>query len=951
MTNKKFGKILIFTVFFLFTLGYGLSADALYRDLDESIPMDPQLVKKTLDNGLTFYVKENSKPENRIVLRLVVRAGSILEEESQRGLAHFLEHMAFNGTTNFPGNSLIDRMELEGIRFGADMNAYTGYDNTVFMLDIPAGRDDLLDTALLVLSDWAEGITNSIEEIEKERGVVIEEWRKSRGADERIGEIQRKAIFHASRYADRQPIGELEVLENFTRDDIVSFYKDWYRPDLMAVIAVGNFDKSVIEEKIRERFSSLPLQKLRKKRLEYPVPGRSSDAASIVVDSEASSAEIKVIYFLDNIEQNSVRDYRNNLMVSLYLSMLNNRYDERRQEKNPPFINAGAGFGSLTADRAVFTAVCTADPGNLNSGIEALASELSRLRDHGFTDPEFRRAKDRYVKFMEQLFLEAGNTHSETLASEYARNFLDGEYVPGIKHEYELTLELIRGIDIDEVNSLSRFFIRDEGALVMLSAPESPAGADSLPSEETLLASYRKALETQYPPYVDDASDDDLIGIQPQQGGERAKPERHDEANGIKYYSLSNGASIVIKQTDFRNDQILFSAFSPGGHSLVSDDEWITANLAAGIVSRGKIGNYNRTQLDKHLEGKIVSLAPFIGETSEGFSGSSSVSDIETLFQLMYLYFTGIEKDHDSFDSYISRLTIYMMNQDADPDVVFGRKLMTILSSGHPRGRPFDSSIIPEIDLDTAYSVFKERFANPGDFTYVFTGSAGPEVILPLAEKYLSMQASEDAVMSDRNETWKDLGMRLPAGKVSESILMGKEDKAQVALVFKGSFDWSRENLLLLTALAEAADMRLRNVIREDEGGTYSISVYPSVDKYPVSQYQITVYFACSPSRAEGLKEIALKELSSLSEMVPEGAVQKFRNASVLELQRQLKENSFWLAAIKDSEFDNSGLEWLDSYKAMIEKITPEDIMKAASLYLDTDSIIDLTMYPEEMKK
>ncbi len=947
----KMKKVLTKKTFILFSLltllvVKNLFGQQLYKNLDEVIPTDPSITIVKMDNEFTYYIKENHKPENRIILRLVVNAGSILEKENQRGLAHFLEHMAFNGTKNFPGNSLVDLLEKEGVKFGPDLNAYTSFDSTVYMLDIPSGREDLLDSALLIMFDWASGITNAIDQIQKERGVVIEEWRKSKGADERIAEVQRKAIFGNSMYSERAPIGTIEVLENLNQNDLVSFYNDWYRTDLMALIAVGDFDKKVVEKKINERFSQLAEKKLRKKRIEYPVPDKNINSVSIVKDSEAVSAEIKIIYLLDNPGESTVGDYRNSIISSLYVSMLNDRYKERMQETDPPFANASAGIGKLVLTKSGFTAMCTADSGNITGGMTALVEELSRVKQYGFLESEFERAKDSYLKFFHHLYLEAANTRSETLASEYTRNFLEGEFVPGIEKEYLLTMDLIKGITLDEVDMLTDYYIKDNGAAILISTPENSEVRESEVDEDMILGIFNTVLEEELEPYVDNLYDGDLVDNMPAPG--KATFEKSDEKNGISYYTLSNGSRLVIKKTDFKNDQILFSAFSLGGNSLASDDEWVSSNFATAIVSKGKIGGRTKVQLDKTLQGKVVNVSPYISETSEGFSGSAAIEDIETLFQLVYLYFTEVEKDKNAFDSYISRLNIYMKNQDLSPDVVFGRKLLTILANGNSRGLPFDSSSISKIDIDQAYNFFKKRFSYPGDFTFIFTGSADADIIIPLAEKYLAYTPAAGSLDQTREKMWKDNGQRYPEGNIKETLYMGKEEKAQIALSFKGDFNWSRENLVLLNALTATADIRLRNVIREGESGTYSISVYPIANKIPFSQYQIIVYFVCAPERAEALKEIAINEISALSGKVPEGTLVKFKNSSLLDFQKQLKDNGFWLSIIKDSEFDNSSLNWINLYQMMIENVTEQDIMKAAALYFNMDSMIDLTMYPEQ---
>lgn len=951
MKIGKGKKIILIVLFsFLSILHWSVAENFDFAD-KTVIPLDPELVKETLPNGLTYYIKENKKPEGRIILRLVVNAGSILEKDDQLGLAHFLEHMAFNGTKNFPGNTLVDLLEKEGIRFGPDLNAYTSFDSTVYMLDIPAldendnTREDLLDSALLILRDWADGITNSQEEIDKERGVVIEELRKSLGANERIGEIQRKAIFGKSRYAERNPIGTLEVLENFKREELVSFYEEWYRPKLMTLVAVGDFNGEAIEKKIADIFSSLTDRGSGKKRTVYDVKGQRKNRVSIATDSEAVSAEAKIISFIKRDNEKTVGDYRNNIVSSLYFSMLNKRYNEKRQEKDPSFIQAGAGAGNLVRKAAIFSATSVFDPDKTESALTAFIGELARVQQHGFTEGEFSRAKDSHLRYMEQLLKEADNTRSEILAAEYSRNYLDGEYVPGIEMEYRITEKLINDISLENVNALSKKYIKKNGVLILLSAPQS--AASSLPNEKKLVNIYKEALATKYQPYEDNMIDEELVDNLRMQG--TAKLVKEDKQNGIEYYTLSNGANIIIKKTDFRNDQVSFVAISKGGHSVVPDEEWVSANFAASVVSGGFLGNFNKIDLNKYLEGKIVSVAPYIGETSEGFLGQSSLPDLETMFQLIYLYFTSIKPDSDSFDSYMSRLGVYLENQDVSPDFVFQRTLMSMLTSDHLRGKPFDKTVIPEIDLDSSYKIFKERFANPGDFTFIFSGSAGADEIVPLAEKYLAFSVSPQSAVG-AEETWVDRGIRAPTGKVVKKIFMGKEELAKVVLVFNGNFNWTRENAVLLTALTHAADVRLREVLREEEGGTYSISVYPEIDKYPVPEYSITVYFACAPERAEELKKLALKELESLAETLPDDITDKFANSTIQSFDKQIKENSFWSSVIMESKFDNSDLSWIDNYKEMVKNVSPEDIKKAATLYFNPDRMVELIMLPETAK-
>ena len=936
---RKYLLLAVFAFIFVFS-GYVLDFNT-----ETGLPLDPAVEKGVYSNGLTYYIRENKKPENRIYLRLVVKTGSIMEDDDQQGLAHFLEHMAFNGTKNFPGNSLIDFLEKAGVRFGPDLNAYTGFDKTVYMLDLPADKPETVELGFKVLSDWAANISNTPEEIEKERGVVIEEWRKDKGAEERISDASIQTIFKNSRYADRLPIGKIEVLENFKKETIDRYYNDWYRPDLMAVIAVGDFDSAEMKKKIDNYFGRMSLRKFRRKRIIYDIPERKGTDYLIIKDKEASSAQVRVIFLHDKFSEKTEEDYTENIKRGLLSIMLNSRYDEIRQQKNPPYLKAGAGFGNVSLTRSAFSLYCTPDEKDILKGVDALYGEIARLYQHGFTESELERAVSRYYRIMENSFQERDNTYSPAFSEEYTRNFIENEYIPGIEYEFDLFKKAVSDITVEDINSLTGKYITEDNRVVILSAPEKEGVL--VPDEEELENRLELVLNKDYEPYQDDVKSSPIVDEDELPPPGNIVSEEYNKDFGYSRYILSNGAEVIIKETDFKEDEVLFTAVSRGGDSKVSDEDWPSANLAAAIITRGGAGDFSRIQLDKKLEGKIVSLSPFIEELSEGFSGSSSVEDLETMFKLLYLYFTEPRKDLESYDSYISRLKIYLANQDVKPDVVFAKTLRKLLTGGHKRGRPFDLDFINDVDLERGYSVYKERFSDPGDFTFIFTGSAPKEKILEFALEYIApLENSPDYKIGER-ENWTDTGMRLPDGTAEENVFKGLDEKSEVALIFKGAYEWSRYENLIIASLAEAADMRLREVIREGEGGSYNISVYPSLRRFPEPEYQLIVFFGCSPDRVEELKKTVFEEIKKLKEKISADILLKIKEANYQQHDKNVLENSFWDSALSEAELSGGSLEWISQFKDMVGRMTAEELSKAAEKYFDTESYIDVTLYPE----
>ncbi len=913
-------KKLFVLIFFFFTLTF--------LHAGELVP-DPAITIGKLDNGLTYYIKKNTFPENRVYLRLAVKSGSIDETENQRGLAHFLEHMAFNGTEKFPGNGVVDFLEKNGVTFGPDVNAYTSFDRTVYMINLPAASPEITDRIVEILSQWAGHITLDSSETEKERGVVLEEMRRGKGADERISRFHTENLFKDSVFQDRDPIGDETVLRSFSHQELESFYKEHYRPDLMAVIAVGDFDEKEMEKSIKKYFS--PLKKgtpVKKPGKEVPVQDKVISA--VYKDKEADATAFTAYFRLPHKSVVTEQDYRETVVRNLFSTMLSGRYSELRNSQDPPFVSAHAGFSSLFDTLSFFTVSAVLRNDSVLPGAERVTEELARVLDHGFTPGELSRAKAQLLSMMEQAYNEKDKSPSAAFAAEYIRNFLDNETIPGIEKEYEIYAESLPAITLEEVNSLRSFLAEEKGLILLLSGTEK---ALSEISGDILLDAYRKTLTADTAPYSDNVPDEISAGTLPPPG--KTDKIRTDDKYGITTLRLSNGARVIVKPTDFRNDQILFSASSDGGNSLVSDDEWASSLVACAVAASSGIGEYGKSEMDKLLMGKNVSVAPFIDSYHEGFTGSSSTKELETAFKLIYLYFTQPRFDKAAYGSYMERLRNVIMNREATPNDALAKAFHEIIYDGHNRGRRLDSSVLNEISFEKCAGIFKERFADPGDFTFVFVGNADVQIIREFSEKYIGSVGSVK-----KREKWADDGKRITEKGYDREIYSGRDDKSQVLMVIKGKGGGSLKKTVETDALAYILDMRLREKIREEMGGTYSISAFPSFITEPENEYLIYIMFGCSPDRAEELKKSVIEEIGRLSEEIPEEYLEKFKAARITEYENSLKENHYWLNAIGQDNYK-------EDYKDKIMKLKVRTLQKKAGKILDTSDMLVLTLYPE----
>jgi zinc protease len=904
------------------------------------LPLDPALRTGRLANGLTWYVRPNGKPEKRAELWLVVDAGSMQEDDDQRGLAHFVEHMAFNGTRHFAKQELIDYLERIGMRFGPDINAYTSFDETVYTLTVPTDDAQIVDQAFLILEDWAHGVLFEGEEIDKERGVVLEEWRQGRGADARLRDKQLPVLFHGSRYAERLPIGDERILLHAPHDALRRFYADWYRPDLMAVIAVGDFDPAEIVARIERGFGSLPRPAEPADRGVHPVPDHAETLTSIETDPEATTTEVSIYYKREVPPDGTVADYRRILVEGLYHAMLNDRLDELRQRADPPFLSAWSGSGRMVRTREVAYQSAVVEEQRLAHGLEALLTEVERVDRHGFTATELERTKRRTLRGIEQAWRERDKQDSSRLASEIVRNFLVDEPMPGLDVELELAREAFPGIGLDEVNGLAREWITERNRVILASAPRKDAVR--LPTVDALTALFEAVEARPVEPWVDQVRDEPLVGSPPAPGTVVARSTIAEL--DVTEWRLSNGVRVVLKPTDFKNDEVLLSGFSWGGTSLVSDADWASAEFASAVLSAGGLGRFDSVELEKVLAGTVASASVGLGETEETAGGRASPEDLRTMFELLYLSFTAPRKDEAAFGAWLQRTRAWIENRRARPETVFSDRLSEVLSQSHPRRRPISEELLDAVDLDRALAIHRERFADVSDFTFVLVGNFDPAAIEPLVTTYLGGLPA-----GGRSETWRDVGVRTPAGVHEFDVRAGLEPKSQVRITFTGDAVWSRETRHDIASLAAALRIRLREVLREDMGGTYGVGVSGSIGRRPREEYALSISFGCAPERVDSLVAAALAELAAFQASGPSPEVAaKVREGQTRQYETDLRENGFWRSALASYYREELDPRLILAYPELVASVTPERLREAARLYVDTSRYVKGVLYPEQ---
>lgn len=910
-------------------------------DLKKPIPFDPKVRYGKLPNGMTYYIRKNEEPKKRAELYLINKVGAIQEEDKENGLAHFTEHMAFNGTKSFPKNELVNYLQRAGVKFGDDLNAFTGQDQTVYQLPVPTDSADIFNKAFVVLEDWAHNITMEGTEIDKERGVILEELRGGKGAQQRMRDKWLPILVGDSKYGKRNIIGTEDILKNFTHETIRNFYKTWYRPDLQAIAAVGDFDIDQVEKIIKERFGAIPAAVKPKPLGKFPVADFKGTRVAIVTDPEQPYMIAQMITKLPKAEEKTMGDVRESLKRNLFNQMLQARLQELTQQANPPFLFGGAGYGGFIGDYDSFTNIAVAKDGNLEMALKAVVSEGIRVKNFGFTATELERTKKQILASVEKGFKEKDKTKSANYVREYMSHFLEESATMGIEGYYAFVMEQMDGIKVEEVNALAAKYLTSDNRTVLVLASEKDKA--KLPNEATVLEWVNSAGK-DVKAYEDKVVNKPLVENLPKAGSITSTKQIAEI--GATELTLSNGMKVVLKPTEFKNDEILIGARSQGGTSLYDDKDFMSAGLSDAVVEESGVGEFNSPALKKYLTGKVVNVSPFVSENEEGFSGSCSPKDLETAMQLIYAYFTKPRKDDDIIKGFMTtqRSAIQNMTASPSPEKVFQDSLSIILGNNNFRRRPISVERWDMANADRAYAIYKERFADAGDFTFFFTGSFKVDQIKPLLEKYLAALPTQN-----KKESFRDLGIRSPKGRLDKKVYKGIEQKSQASLIFSGDYEYNDDNNWQLDALEEILNIKLIEVIREKESGVYGIGARATYGKIPVPRYNFRIGYGTGPERVE---ELGTKTLAVIDEIKKNGATQvdidKFKAETRRSMEVQMKENGFWqgqlINAYTNGEDPKSVLDW----EKQLNKITVSSTKATANKYLNDANFIKVILLPEK---
>ena len=931
--NKKFFFILAGFLFFLF------SAQA--QNLSDTLKPDPSVKIGKLANGLTYYIKQNKKPKDRVSLRLVVNAGSICETKEQQGLAHLIEHMCFNGTKHFKKQELVNFIEASGVKFGAHLNASTSFDQTIYKLQMPTDRESLLDSAMLVLEDWAHNVSLEGSEIDKERGVVKEEWRLGLGAQDRMRKKYLPVILKGSRYAKRIPIGTMGVIDTAHYQTLRNFYHTWYRPDLMAVIVVGDINVDQMQKLIEKHFAGLKNPKNEQKRIVYGVPGNKKPLLAIEADSEATNSQVVIFYKHPRVANPTVKGYRNDLRDKLFDAMMNARLREISQKPTAPFMFAGAGYSSFIGRTTnAYLGFAVAKDNQVLNSMKVLLDENMRVRDFGFTATELERQKQNLLRQYEQLETEKNKQNSRLFVQEYINNFLTHEPIPGIEEEYKLAKKLIPTITLQEEDNLSKEWVTDSNMVVLALQPQKKG--IHIPTDEQVMAVIDSSKTAKLTPYVDKVSKAPLIEHKITSGKIVSEQQ---VGNQYHKWVLSNGIEVFFKTTKFKNDEILYKAYSLGGSSLIPDDQVIISSVLSNVVEQSGLGKFSEVELNKKLSGKIVSLSPYMQALTQGFNGSASPKDLETLFKLQYLYFTQPRKDRSIFAKVIDDQKNRVKHLSDSPQMVFYDSVYQTASMHSPR-----VIVIPTVDQinsiwqSEVYRIYRTQFQNPAGFKVFLVGNIDTTKLKPLVEKYLaSVPVTKEPLK------WKNVSTNFPEGKTDVVVHKGSEPKSSVVLMMKGKYKYDFENNLLMDALTQALDIELREVVREKESGTYGIYISPSVRLYPEQKYTLTLGFGCAPKNVDHLVKSVFGVFEKFRKEGPDAlTLKKVKETFIRTRQSDSRENSFWIDKIIGTQFEGSKIRTQSEYDAAVNSITKAKIKKVAKKYLTLDHYVLGVLKPQK---
>ena len=910
----------------------------------QQLPVDPQLRYGKLANGLTYYIRHNAQTKDRADFYIAQRVGSMQEEDSQAGLAHFLEHMAFNGTINFPDKDLINYLERIGIRFGENLNAYTGFDETVYMIkDVPVTRPEVIDTCMLALYDWSNGIALKGEEIDKERGVIHEEWRTRGNAQMRLWEKQFPVMYAGSKYADRLPIGKMEVVNHFKHDELRSYYKKWYRPDLQAIIIVGDVDAAKVEADLKKLFGAIPTPVNPAKRELANVPDNNDPIVSIATDKEAAQI-ILFLYFKHKIY---TENYKNTApaLVKDYITqvsglMMNERFNEITQKPTAPFIYAGANDGKFMVAKTkdAWTVVSVAKEGSIDESLASMARETERVKTFGFTASEYDRARINVLKRYESIYNERDKRKNNQYSQEYINHFTDGGYIPGIEVEYDLMKKVAQSVPVTEINKYISGIITDKNIVIALTGPEKEGLV--YPSKEELLQTFLQAQQEELEAYKETLSDEPLVANLPPAG--KITSIEKDQQFGTTVLTLSNGAKVVVKQTAFKADEINMKATAPGGKASFGAKDFTNLKVFNEVAEVGGLGKFSTTDLTKVLAGKNLSSTFTLGANERNIIGHAAPKDLETLFQVMYLQFTEPRVDEEAFQSFIGRMKSSLLNAERNPMYIFSDSVLSVVYQNNPRQTKITPQALDDVDYKRIMQIYKESFAGAGDFVFSFVGNVDLEALKPLLEKYLAVLPTQSTMPNMVDNTYYSLY----EGKKSEIFERQMEiPKATVANFWSATMPYSLENSIRIATLKQILDIVYVETVREEEGGTYGVGVSGSISDFPKGLTMLQSMFDTDPAKRAKLNKIVIDELNKIATNGPDiEAFNKTKENLLKKHAENLQDNRYWLNVLNNYFYKNFNSE--ATYQTLVEKMTPESIQSFTHDLIKQGNQIEVVMEP-----
>ncbi len=917
-------------------------------NLNDPIKADPNVTIGKLDNGMTYYIRRNTYPKDRVEFRIAVNAGSNQENDNQQGLAHFTEHMAFNGIEGFPSNSVVDHLRSKGVVFGADLNAYTSFDETVYMIPMPLDDPGNIDLGLKILRGWAAGLLFDHKEIDEERGVIIEEYRLGLGADDRMRKEYWPVLMKDSRYADRMPIGKLDILQTFDYQVIKDFYHDWYRPDLQAVIVVGDIDVKEVETKIKTMFGNIPAKQNPRKKEIYGIGSNEDPLVAVCTDKEATGNEVMLIRKHPHFAMKTIGDFRKQLCIDLYNTMYDARFAEMTQDPKCPFLYASAGYGNFIGNTDMYGSSASAKENRIPDALRVLMQEDYRVLKYGFLQTELDRAKEDLLERYDKAAKEADKTESARFASQYINNFLREDPIPGAKRENNYAKKLIEGITLDEINALAKNWVTPENTVAIVTAPDKEGV--SVPTKEEILGIMNDKSLGIVQPYVDTYKDQEILEKENLKAGKITSVEKID-AVGAEKWTLSNGITVYLKKTDYKNDEILFSASSKGGKTLYPVKDLASADFASEIIDRGGIAGLDYNSLMKKMKGKNVGVSPNIDLLSEGFSGSSSPKDLEFFFQYLNAFFTNPRIDPNAYDLVMQETKEQIKMLTTQPMYKYLGQLIDAAMSHDPYRKTaltMDDDYLNQVNFDRAVQIYKERFANPADFTFFFVGNYDEKEMKEYVELYLGSMKTDSKKENYNLSVLKPL----PEKATTQTIYAGSEQQGYMGMYISNPIEWNYKNSIIADMIGEALDIQFVRIVREKMGDVYSPMVQMGASKLPNPELTLLILLGCDPVKTDKLADASLKILNDFKKKGPDNkSLELVKKQMTSTRDKNIQTNRFWLSYISNKVVQDEPLTNPNEYNAMVNSITKKDMIEFMKKYFKPEIYTRADMHPTTMQK